>query len=231
MRHHATGRDLLLGAYLAAASLTIGAIIESSDVIQSAKFRDGERLACRWNRHATGNGSAADRRGEPSDRVNRDGFSTQFLRSTRLRHTRQHSNRFVVKGTHGAAEVLGGGPWRQAAQACGPTLCADVRRGAYRIDAHALRHAMFSSGVQIQKYENGANRISASRLQRTAHILQVPIPFFFEGAPGGHNLKTAPPLDYVDEFVSSSEGLRLISRVRTDRPPETRRRIVSLAFV
>ena len=36
---------------------------------------------------------------------------------------------------------------------------------------------------QVQKYEKGTNRISASRLQHISQILQVPVPFFFEGAP------------------------------------------------
>jgi len=36
---------------------------------------------------------------------------------------------------------------------------------------------------QVQKYEKGANRIGASRLQHLSQILQVPVPFFFEGAP------------------------------------------------
>src|ERR1700693_1546928 len=36
---------------------------------------------------------------------------------------------------------------------------------------------------QVQKYEKGTNRISASRLQEMSYILQVPAPFFFEGAP------------------------------------------------
>ena len=36
---------------------------------------------------------------------------------------------------------------------------------------------------QVQKYEKGTNRIGASRLQQISHILQVPVAFFFEGAP------------------------------------------------
>jgi transcriptional regulator with XRE-family HTH domain len=36
---------------------------------------------------------------------------------------------------------------------------------------------------QVQKYEKGANRIGASRLQALSDILQVPVAFFFEGAP------------------------------------------------
>ncbi|TQM89791.1 Xre family transcriptional regulator [Roseinatronobacter monicus] len=41
-----------------------------------------------------------------------------------------------------------------------------------------------TSGVkfqQIQKYETGANRVSASRLWEFAEELQVPISYFFEG--------------------------------------------------
>ena len=34
---------------------------------------------------------------------------------------------------------------------------------------------------QLQKYEKGANRVSASRLQHLSQLLQVPVPFFFEG--------------------------------------------------
>jgi transcriptional regulator with XRE-family HTH domain len=47
---------------------------------------------------------------------------------------------------------------------------------------------------QVQKYENGVNRISASRLQRIAELLDVPIPFFFEVAqtPSGDD-----PLAYL----------------------------------
>jgi DNA-binding XRE family transcriptional regulator len=36
---------------------------------------------------------------------------------------------------------------------------------------------------QVQKYEEGANRIGAGRLHHISHVLQVPVSFFFEGAP------------------------------------------------
>jgi transcriptional regulator with XRE-family HTH domain len=38
---------------------------------------------------------------------------------------------------------------------------------------------------QIQKYEKGTNRIGASRLQQIGKILEVPVAFFFDGAPDG----------------------------------------------
>jgi ribosome-binding protein aMBF1 (putative translation factor) len=60
---------------------------------------------------------------------------------------------------------------------------------------------------QVQKYEKGTNRISASRLQEMSHILQVSVPFFFEGAPqiGGHVEKgaKAPSPAYVSDFLAT----------------------------
>ena len=37
---------------------------------------------------------------------------------------------------------------------------------------------------QVQKYEKGANRVSASRLQQISDVLRVPVTFFFDDAPG-----------------------------------------------
>jgi transcriptional regulator with XRE-family HTH domain len=36
---------------------------------------------------------------------------------------------------------------------------------------------------QIQKYERGTNRVSAGRLYHIATIFDLPIAYFFEGAP------------------------------------------------
>ena len=82
---------------------------------------------------------------------------------------------------------------------------------------------------QVQKYEKGMNRISASRLQQASHILHVSAPFFFDGAPGGHKMgKEAPSPAYVNEFVSSEDGLRLIKAFARIARPAVRHRIVNL---
>src|SRR5271167_2492767 len=67
---------------------------------------------------------------------------------------------------------------------------------------------------QVQKYEKGWNRISASRLQHISQILQVPVPFFFEGAPPASGVRPAakgtadaPHLTYVADFLATSDGL------------------------
>jgi hypothetical protein len=81
----------------------------------------------------------------------------------------------------------------------------------------------------VQKYEKGMNRMGASRLQRAAEILHVEVPFFFKGAPGGHILGgSAPSSAYVNEFVSSEDGLRLIKAFTRIPRPAMRHRIVNL---
>ncbi len=66
---------------------------------------------------------------------------------------------------------------------------------------------------QVQKYERGADRISASRLQAMSQALQVAVPFFFEGAPqvtsGGATSAEAPSPAYLSDFLASSDGLKL----------------------
>jgi transcriptional regulator with XRE-family HTH domain len=60
-----------------------------------------------------------------------------------------------------------------------------MRRVMLGMSQEALGGALDLTFQQVQKYEKGTNRISASRLQHLSQILQVPVPFFFEGAPGG----------------------------------------------
>ena len=85
---------------------------------------------------------------------------------------------------------------------------------------------------QIQKYEKGANRISASRLQQTARVLEVSPSYFFEGAPapgseGGFAEETSEQ-SFVVDFLASNEGLQLNRAFLRIRDPKVRRRIVEL---
>ena len=76
----------------------------------------------------------------------------------------------------------------------------------------------------MQKYEKGTNRIGAGRLQQIAHILQVPVAFFFEGALIGSALSMAQ----IDDFVSDSDGLRLMRAFMRIDNADLRRGIVKL---
>jgi hypothetical protein len=84
----------------------------------------------------------------------------------------------------------------------------------------------------VQKYEKGTNRIGASRLQHISDILQVPVAFFFEGAPTLHQsrsrLPDAPSPAYVSDFPATSDGLALCKAFMRIKEPTLRRSIVML---
>ena len=105
-----------------------------------------------------------------------------------------------------------------------------MRRKMLNMSQGKLADPLGVTFQQVQKYEKGSNRISASRLQEAARILRVPVPFFFEGAPGrvGSDEKSKAFPAYVSEFVSSSDGLRLIAAFTRIDNPAMRRRIVGL---
>ena len=99
-----------------------------------------------------------------------------------------------------------------------------MRRLMLAMSQEKLGDALGLTFQQVQKYENGTNRIGASRLQQISHILQVPVGFFFEGLPIGGELSMAQ----IDDFVPDSEGLRLISAFMRIDNAALRRRIVML---
>ena len=82
---------------------------------------------------------------------------------------------------------------------------------------------------QVQKYENGINRIGSGRLHRTADILKVPISFFFEGvaAKGGKGGRETTP-SFVTEFLSTSQGIALAQTFTSLNNAKLRRAIVEL---
>jgi transcriptional regulator with XRE-family HTH domain len=82
-----------------------------------------------------------------------------------------------------------------------------MRRLMLHMSQQAVADALGLTFQQVQKYENGVNRVSASRLQELCKILQAPVPFFFEGAPGGMSAEATP--SYVNDFLATSDGLAL----------------------
>ena len=104
-----------------------------------------------------------------------------------------------------------------------------VRRVELGISQTQLGHALGITFQQVQKYEKGANRISASRLQQVSDILKVPVYYFFKGSPGEMKAKgNASPVAYVSEFVSSDEGLTLVKAFMKIKDAKVRRHIVNL---
>jgi transcriptional regulator with XRE-family HTH domain len=107
-----------------------------------------------------------------------------------------------------------------------------MRRMMVGMSQEKLGRALGLTFQQVQKYEKGMNRIGASRLQQISQILQVPVAFFFEGAPSpaGEVQATngAPSSSYVSDFLATSDGLALTKSFTRIKDPKLRRRIVEL---
>ena len=149
----------------------------------------------------------------------------------------------------GTLELLRRNPRRQHERLGGIVKQAMVKKVPNPIDKHVggrirMRRMMLgmSQGTlgdglgltfqQVQKYEKGRNRIGASRLQHISHILQIPVPFFFEGAPHvlgqPGEIEEAPSPAYVFEFLATTEGLALTKAFMQIKEPRLRRCIVEL---
>jgi transcriptional regulator with XRE-family HTH domain len=79
---------------------------------------------------------------------------------------------------------------------------------------------------QIQKYETGMNRVSASRLWEIADALEVSIAFFFEGLDNAHEAQAA----IEGDMLADKEALELV-RSYYSIPEAQRRRLFDLARV
>jgi transcriptional regulator with XRE-family HTH domain len=110
-----------------------------------------------------------------------------------------------------------------------------MRRMMLGMSQEKLGDALGLTFQQVQKYEKGTNRIGASRLQQISQILQVPVAFFFEGAPDVPNVNwpeggmaEAPSPTYVSDFLATSDGLALTKAFMKIEDAKLRRRIVDL---
>lgn len=117
---------------------------------------------------------------------------------------------------------------------------------AHPVDVHVgkrIRHRRWLVGMtqqqlaekvgikfqQIQKYETGANRVSASRLWDIADALEVPVSFFFEGIES-ENAEAQASDSVPADILGDKEALDLV-RSYYAIPENQRRRLFELARV
>ncbi len=110
-----------------------------------------------------------------------------------------------------------------------------MRRIMLSMSQEKLAEALGVTFQQVQKYEKGANRIGASRLQEISRTLQVPPSFFFDGAPAGGvptgmGFEEEAAASFVTDFLSTSEGLQLSKAFARIRDQKIRRRILELVL-
>jgi transcriptional regulator with XRE-family HTH domain len=109
-----------------------------------------------------------------------------------------------------------------------------MRRLMLDMSQSKLADALGLTFQQVQKYEKGANRIGAGRLQHISQILQVTVPFFFEGAPAASGTRPSASAEddhspsYVADFLATSDGLSLAKAFMSIEDTKLRRAIVRL---
>ncbi len=112
-----------------------------------------------------------------------------------------------------------------------------LRRNLLGISQTDLGKAFDVTFQQVQKYEKGTNRISASRLFNLCRVLDVPISFFFEdlspAAAGGGRRRTrglseAPAAALEPDLLFKRETVGLIRAYYRVKDPRVRKRVLDL---
>lgn len=107
-----------------------------------------------------------------------------------------------------------------------------TRRNVLSMSQMELAKALGLTFQQIQKYERGTNRISASKLFQTAVALHVPVSYFFEGLVTGNpgdDLGEWPEESEADILPLTSEGMEMARTFSRIPNSAARRKLFQLA--
>ncbi len=105
------------------------------------------------------------------------------------------------------------------------------RRRALGVSQDRLAEQLGLTFQQVQKYERGANRVSASKLYQVARALQASIPYFFEGLPDpmqAAGVADVEPAPFVHELSLTPEERELASLLSRIDDRRVRRRLLEL---
>lgn len=106
-----------------------------------------------------------------------------------------------------------------------------MRRKLLGTSQEQLADALGLTFQQVQKYERGANRVSASKLYEIARTLQVPVAFFFDGLADPMSDGEASDDDgarILAAFVMTAEGLELAELFPRIGEARVRRQVLAL---
>ncbi|MCB5175263.1 helix-turn-helix domain-containing protein [Microvirga sp. SM9] len=105
-----------------------------------------------------------------------------------------------------------------------------LRRLQLGMSQEDLARALNVTCQQVQKYEKGANRVTAGRLHEIARVLTVPIQFFFEENPGCGDDVTDEDARRWSQIMASSDMVSFIQLLAGFRSPKIRRSMRDLAL-
>jgi transcriptional regulator with XRE-family HTH domain len=98
-----------------------------------------------------------------------------------------------------------------------------LQRGLSQTELGNLIRVTFQ---QVQKYEKGANRISAGRLQHIAEVLGVPVSFFFAGDAQKSSAEATGEPEF--SFLQTEGALRLARAYARIKHPALRLKLLRL---
>jgi len=103
-----------------------------------------------------------------------------------------------------------------------------LRRTMIRMTQEQLADGLGITFQQVQKYEKGANRVGASRLQHISEILNVPIAFFFEAGPSAIIDQADEAAKSLAELMSSKESIALATAFHSIEDDRVRQSVLNL---
>jgi transcriptional regulator with XRE-family HTH domain len=108
-----------------------------------------------------------------------------------------------------------------------------LRRRALKMSQEKLAESLGLTFQQVQKYERGSNRISASKLYEIARALRAPVAWFFEGLadPAEGRIECAAESEgasRIHDFLLTREGADLANLFPKLPEGSVRRRIIEL---
>jgi transcriptional regulator with XRE-family HTH domain len=109
-----------------------------------------------------------------------------------------------------------------------------MRRKFLNMSQETLAKGIGLTFQQIQKYERGTNRVSASTLFYIARFLKMPISYFYEGLGSDETttgFSESESEQYVSAFLLTTEGIELAKAFPRIRDRKVRQQILALVRV
>jgi len=108
-----------------------------------------------------------------------------------------------------------------------------MRRQIMKMSQEVLGDMLGISFQQVQKYEKGMNRVSASRLWEMSKALKVPVQYFYEGLQYDGKLKTIDAKSdatgiLIEEFIDSHDGIKFLTSVSGIKDKAIRQQVLDL---
>ena len=104
-----------------------------------------------------------------------------------------------------------------------------MRRKEMGVSQERLAESLGITFQQVQKYERGANRVSASKLWEIATALRTPVSYFYDGLSDRES--AAAQRNAAQDFLLSTDGIELMAAFPRITEASVRRKIIELVCV